>query len=97
MSPFDEDKTVCLKIEAWSTANGDITNLQSFPNGCSFDLTVKSIFGRRTFQVIVKQEGIKNTVLATALWHSEIAQTEIKMEWRSTDKPYFELPYRRVF
>ncbi len=97
MTPVDDDRSVCLKIESWSTDNGDITNLQSFPNGCSFDLAVGNLYGRRSLQVIVKQEGMKDTVLASGLWHSEIGQTELRKEWRSTDKPYFELPYNRVF
>jgi len=97
MTPFDEDRSVCLKVETWSTDDGNIANIQSFPNGCSFDLTVGSLFGRRVLQVIVKKEGIKNTVLASGLWYSEIGQTELKKEWRSTDKVYFELPYNKVF
>jgi hypothetical protein len=97
MTPVDDDRSVRLKIESWSTDNGDITNLQSFSDGCSFDLAVGSMYGRRSLQVIVKQEGMKNTVLASGLWHSEIGQTELKKEWRSTNKLYFELPYSRVF
>ncbi|MCX5645314.1 MAG: hypothetical protein NTZ17_11650 [Phycisphaerae bacterium] len=99
ITPFDADKDVCLKIEMWSTVTGEITHFQPFSNGCSFDLIVSdnALFGRRTLQVIVKEEGIKRTVLASGLWHSEITKTEFKKEWRSTDKLYFELPYNRVF
>ncbi len=97
ITPFDEDRSICLEIEMWSIETGEITNFQPFSNGCSFDLAVGELFGRRTLQVIVKEQGIKSTVLASGLWHSEITKTEFKKEWRSTAKPYFELPYNRVF
>ena len=62
INPFDDNKTVCLKIEVWSTSTGEITHFQAFSNGCSFDLAVGDLFGPRNLQVIVKEEGIKSIV-----------------------------------
>ena len=97
MTPVDNDKSVCLRMVRASSDDGEIANIQSFPNGCSFDLVERSFARRAALQVIVKEDGVKRTVQASGLWYDTTRETELKMEWKSTDKPYFELPYKKVF
>lgn len=95
--PDDDQKDVLIKIESWSIENAQITNFQTFKNGCSFDLDVGNLYGNRKIQIVIKKEGIKDIVLGSALWYSEILERELKKEWKSTDKLYFELPYTKIF
>ncbi len=98
ISPFDDDKSVALKIESWSTENGEITNFQAFKAGCSFDIDVsRALYGNRMIQIIIKEENSRELVLGSALWYSKILERDLKVEWKSTDKLYFELPYTKVF
>ena len=95
--PWHEQGDVCLKIESWSIADKQITNFQSFANGCSFDLSLGSLFGNRKMQIVIKKGGFNNVVLGSAIWYSDILGGELKKEWKSTEATHFELPYKRVF
>ena len=97
IAPNDEMKDVLLKIESWSIDEGAIKNFQKFKGGCSFDLMAGHSFGKRNYQVVIKQKDNDIEVAGSALWYSEILKRELKMEWKSTEKLYFELPYNKIF
>jgi len=97
IAPFDNVKDVLLKIERWSTYQGTIQNFQKFSNGCSFDMSVGKMFGDRKYQIVIKENGSTPEVRGSALWYSEVLKNQMKIEWKSTDKRYFELPYNKVF
>ncbi len=97
IAPNDEAKDVLLKIEKFSTAERTIQNFQKFNDGCSFDMLAGQDFGNRKYQIVIKENGSMPEVTGSALWYSELLKNQIKIEWKSTDKLYFELPYNKVF
>jgi len=97
IAPDDQAKDVLLKIEKFSTAEGTIQNFQKFDGGCSFDIIAGQDFGNRKYQTVIKENGSMPEVIGSALWYSELLRKQIKIEWKSTDKLYFELPYNKVF
>ncbi len=97
IAPNDDAKDVLLKIEKYSTVEGTIQNFQKFNDGCSFDMSVGQDFGDRKYQIVINENGSMPEVNGSALWYSEVLKSQIKLEWRSTDKLYFELPYNKVF
>jgi len=97
IAPNDEEKDVLLKIEKFSTVEGTIQNFQKFNGGCSFDMLAGQDFGNRKYQIVIKEKGSMPEVAGSALWYSELLKKQIKIEWKSTDKLYFELPYNKVF
>jgi hypothetical protein len=97
ISPNDSSKDVILKIQSYSIDEGTIQNFQRFSDGCSFEMLVSE--GRK-YQVVIKENSLMPLlpkVTASALWYSPLLKEEIRTEWKSTDKLFFELPYNKVF
>jgi hypothetical protein len=94
IAPDDGAKDVILKIQIYSMDDGTIKNFQRFNDGCSFEMLAS--LGRK-YQVVIKENDLMTKVSASALWYSELLKEQIKIEWKSSDKVYFELPYNKVF
>ena len=94
IAPNEGAKDVILKIQRYSTDEGTIQNLQSFSDGCSFELLVST---DRKYQLVIKGKGSSLEVKGRALWYSEMLKEEVRIKWESTNKLYFELPYKKVF
>jgi len=99
IAPNDDNKDVILKIQRYSTGEGTIQNFQRFSDGCSFEMLVSD--GRK-YQVVIKESSSKSKLLlpkvsASALWYSEVIKEQMKIEWKSSEKFYFELPYTKIF
>lgn len=94
IAPDDGAQDVILKIQRYSIDEGDIQNFQRFSDGCSFEMLVSP---DRKYQVVIKENGSMPKVSASALWYSELLKEQIRIEWKSSDKLYFVLPYNKVF
>jgi hypothetical protein len=98
--PAHELKRVCLKAEHNSTQDGSIKDVRVSKDSFSFKIDFTGTFGGagRTVQVVGKKEEGTNeySIQAVGLWWSDILNSTIKTEWRSTDKK-FVLPYKEVF
>jgi len=99
IAPVNEMKTVMLKIEQFSDLNGEISDIEVHDKSFSFTLDVSNDFwpGKRTFQIVGKEENLDVELQGSSLYWSQIVNEKIKTEWRSTGKPTLTFPYREVF
>jgi len=100
IAPDHERKRVCLTAWQYSTYDGSITDVTVRKDRFSFTIRFHTLFAvdERTVKITghKKPGELDYSVKGVGLWWSDILNTTVKTEWRSTNKKFI-LPYKEVF
>jgi len=104
ITPFHNQKDVALKVQSFSSEDGTIKDFQlNKDNTATFKIVpgayVLDPVSERNINVWLKlsKSGSVSDISASMVFYSNVVEKKIEKRWETSTRPYFELPYNRVF